>query len=78
MFMFILLMGYMVVGILALAISCIKMPFNTPYGKAYPVEAEIAFWIMFAAWPWTVRNRRKFALYTRREDDDNPYWLTRQ
>jgi hypothetical protein len=59
-----------------IGLARIKVPNDTPYGKENPVEAFAAWALMNVAWPLTLLNRKKFALYGDPKDENNPSWLS--
>jgi hypothetical protein len=63
------------VGMISIGLCRVKVPQDTPMGKAEPVEAAIAWAMMLICWPLTVWNRAKFARYGDPRDEHNPSWL---
>jgi hypothetical protein len=68
--------GWAFVGMIAIGLCRVKVPQDTPMGKAEPVEAAIAWAMMLICWPLTVWHRDSFARYGDPRDEHNPSWLS--
>lgn len=68
--------GWCFLGMIVLGVARIKTPQDTKDGQENPVEAAMAWTLMLVAWPLTVFNRKKFALYGDPKDENNPSWLS--
>lgn len=71
-----LVLIYLFVGMVALGVARIKVPHDTQDGKEHPDAAMIAWFMMIFAWPFTLINRKKFAIYGDPKDKNNPSWLS--
>lgn len=63
-------------GMIFIGLAKVKTPHDTLEGKQNPDVAWLAWTLMLIAWPLTVMNRRKFALYGDPKDENNPSWLS--